>query len=101
MPSGLMSLAKYMAVASPSTVGLVAIMTSWTVSFRRASSSLMHSCSAPTPSMGEIRPCSTWYRPLYSWVRSMDWMSRGLSTTQMTDLSRLGDAQMPHTSPAV
>ena len=43
MPSGLMSLAIYIAVASPSTVGLVAMMTSLTVSFRRASSSLMQS----------------------------------------------------------
>ena len=38
-----MSLAIYIAVASPSTVGLVAMMTSLTVSFRRASSSLMQS----------------------------------------------------------
>ena len=43
MPRGLMSLARYMAVASPSTVGLVAMMTSFTVPSKRASSSFTQS----------------------------------------------------------
>ena len=60
MPMGLMSLARYMAVASPSTVGFMAMMTSFTVpSPRRASSSLTLSCSTPMPSIGLMRPCRT------------------------------------------
>ena len=53
-----------MAVASPSTVGLVAMMTSPTVPSMRASSSLIFSWSGPTPDRGEMAPWSTWYWPL-------------------------------------
>ncbi len=83
-----------MAVASPSMLGLVARITSVTPSAStRASSSFTRSCSGPMPSMGEIAPWSTWYRPANSWVRSTATMSRGSSTTQSTVASRRSSRQ--------
>ena len=46
----------YIAVASPSTLGLVAIMTSLTLSSKRARSSLIFKCSGPIPSTGDMTP---------------------------------------------
>ena len=61
IPSGSSSLARYIAVASPSRLGLVHRMTSFTPSAStRASSSRTRSCSGPTPSNGLSAPCSTW-----------------------------------------
>ena len=54
----------YMAVASPSRVGLVAIINSLTSSWvNRLNNSFSLSWSGPTPFKGDITPCSTWYRP--------------------------------------
>ena len=49
------------AVPSPSTVGLVAMITSlnWPVRTRSTSGSMV-SCSGPIPSNGAIRPSNTW-----------------------------------------
>ena len=92
----------YMAVASPSVSGLVAMMTSWTPPLAtRSTRDLMARSSGPTWFMGEITPWSTWYWPLYSRLRSMAATSLGSATTQMVDGSRLGDAQMGHRPPAV
>jgi hypothetical protein len=66
----------------------------------RWSSSRMRSCSGPTPSIGLIAPCSTWYRPLNSWVFSTATMSRGSSTTQSTVGSRRSSVHSSHTSPS-
>ena len=90
-----------MAVASPSTVGLVAMMTSSTWLSMRANSSLIFSWSGPTPERGEMAPCSTWYRPLYSPALSKANTSLGSSTTQMVDLSRLPLRQTGHSSSSV
>src|SRR6185369_10668288 len=66
---------RYIAVASPSRVGLVARMTSLNGSPSRAaasarsSSSRIRRRSGPTPSIGEIAPWRTWYRPRNSPVR--------------------------------
>jgi hypothetical protein len=88
---------RYIAVASPSRFGFVQRITSRMPSpSRRASSSRMRSCSGPTPSIGLIAPCSTWYRPLNSCVFSTAAMSRGSSTTHTTVASRRSSAQMPH-----
>ena len=54
----------------------------------RASSSPIFRSSGPIPSIGEIAPCRTWYIPLYDPERSIDRMSSGSSTTQMTERSR-------------
>ena len=51
--------------------------------------------------MGDSTPWSTWYRPLYSRLRSMATTSRGSATTQMVLSSRLGEAQMGHRPPLV
>ena len=63
--------ARYIAVASPSSVGFVARMTSTSGSRRLASSarprsSRIFSRSGPMPSIGEIAPWRTWYWPLNS-----------------------------------
>ena len=58
-PSGLSSRARYMAVVSPSTVGLVARITSST-SIMRSSSSRTRRASGPTPSRGESAPPRMW-----------------------------------------
>ena len=53
--------ARYAAVASPSTFGLVARMTSVTVpSARRLMSEAMFSWSGPTPWIGSMTPPRTW-----------------------------------------
>ena len=44
---------------------------------------------------------STWYRPRYSPVASIDAMSCGCSTTQMRPASRRGSLQRAHGSVAV
>jgi len=57
---------------SPSTVGLLARITSEIFSFRSlSSSSFIFRWSGPTPSKGEIAPCNTWYLPLKPPVFSM------------------------------
>src|SRR5262249_18588283 len=100
-PSGLSSRARYIAVASPSMFGFVARITSCTPSSpTRASSSLTFSWSGPMPSIGEIAPSRTWYRPRYSWVRSTATMSRGSSTTHSSVGSRLSSRQYTHSSPS-
>ena len=61
IPSGFNSRAMYMAVVSPSTVGLVAMMTSFTPPcWMRSSSWRMVRSSGPFWLSGEIRPCKTW-----------------------------------------
>ncbi len=63
-PRGLSRRARYMAVASPSRLGLVQRMTSVIPSAStRTSSSRTRSCSGPIPSMGFRAPWSTWYCP--------------------------------------
>src|SRR5260370_4464083 len=65
-PRGLISFETYTAVASPSAVGLVAIMTSETVPLlSRSISPFSFNCSGPTPSKVERAPPRTWQRPLY------------------------------------
>ena len=60
-PSGEISLARYIPVASPSTLGFVATMISAMPSAGiLASSSAIRRSSGPTPSMGEMAPPSTW-----------------------------------------
>ena len=46
--------------------------------------------------MGESTPCSTWYLPRNSRVRSMATTSRASHTTQITEPSRPSSAQMAH-----
>ena len=62
IPSGCRSLEMYSAVASPSTLGLVATMTSMTSlpRSRRASSSATLSSLGPIPPSGSSTPCRTW-----------------------------------------
>src|SRR5262245_29179723 len=58
--------ARYIAVASPSSVGLVAMITSTrglpsrAAESARSSSSRIRRRSGPMPSIGEMAPCSTW-----------------------------------------
>src|SRR5215204_5051619 len=52
------------------------------------------------PSIGEMAPSSTWYRPRYSWVRSTATMSRGSSTTHSSAESRRSSRQYTHSSPS-
>jgi len=60
-PNGFIMRAMYMAVTSPSVLGLVHRITSCTSSgSMRANSSFIFSCSGPTPSSGFIAPSSTW-----------------------------------------
>src|SRR3989442_8021942 len=60
-PSGRRSRVGYIAVASPSRLGLVARIISRTSSERRRfSRSAIFRSSGPIPSIGEIAPCSTW-----------------------------------------
>ena len=60
-PNGCSMRARYMAVTSPSVLGLVHRMTSSMPSgWMRAKSSLTFSCSGPMPSSGLIAPSSTW-----------------------------------------
>src|SRR3954454_9696131 len=94
-PSGPMSLDRYAAVASPSTLGLVASTTSRTspAAARRTSGSTFSS-DGPIPPSGERRPPSTWYIPRYSPVRSMAMMSLASSTTHTRLASRRGLAQI-------
>src|SRR5437660_2914055 len=56
--------------------------------------------SGPTPSMGEITPCRTWYRPWSSAVRSIASTSSGDSTTHTRDGSRRVERQMAPRSPS-
>ena len=59
-PSGFKRRERYIAVASPSTFGSVATMTSSTSPFpTRSNSSLIFSLSGVTPFIGEISPCRT------------------------------------------
>src|SRR3954464_4583167 len=74
-------------------------MTSFTFpSASRGSSSRILSSSGPIPSMGEMDPPRTWYRPRYSRVRSMATTSLGSSTTQRTAGSRRGSRQIRQVS---
>ena len=60
IPKGLINFVKYKLVASPSTEGERAKITSWTSSFvSLCNNSLILISSAPIPSIGEIRPCNT------------------------------------------
>ena len=89
MPNGLMSFVKYKLVASPSTDGFRARITSFILSsVNLFKSSLILISSAPIPSRGEIKPCKTWYKPLYSFVFSIAIRSFDSDTTQIVDLSR-------------
>ena len=61
MPNGFSIRARYIAVTSPSVLGLVHTITSCTPSgSSRANSSFIFSCSGPMPSSGLIAPSSTW-----------------------------------------
>ena len=55
----------------------------------------------PTPSIGEMAPISTWYRPRYSRIDSMVSTSRGSSTTQSSASSREASLQIPQGSTSV
>ena len=93
---------RYTAVVSPSTVGLVATMTSRIPPSRTRDSRLsMRRLAGPTPSIGEITPISTWYRPRYWRVSSMDSRSLGSSTTHSRVRSRSLSAQMPQGTSSV
>src|SRR5829696_2689254 len=93
---------RYIAVASPSSVGFVARITSVNgaesaaASSTRASSSRIFSRSGPMPSMGEIAPWSTWYMPRNSPVRSSARTSSGSSTTHSRRTSRPESRQIGH-----
>src|SRR5260370_32030636 len=87
-----------MAVASPSTLGLVARMISLTPSLTRESSPLIFRSSGPMPCSGESAPISTWYLPLNSRVLSMAATFCGSSTTQITRRSRASLQQNAHGS---
>lgn len=93
------SLAKYVAVASPSRLGFVARMTStiW-LSASLNKSWRMFRCSGPMPSIGFNAPPKMWYLPLNSWVRSIATISLGSSTTQIVFSCLLGLRQMLHSS---
>src|SRR5581483_11254055 len=100
-PTGLRSAATYIAVAFPSRLGLVAMMTSLTPSrSTRSSSSCTRRSSGPIPSSGEIAPPSTWYRPRTTPARSIVAASFGSSTTQSTVRSRLSSRQIRQRSPS-
>ena len=74
-------------------------MTSVTVpSASRARSSRMRRSSGPTPSMGEIAPPRTWYRPRNSRVFSIAKTSLGSSTTHRIDGSRRASRQIRQVS---
>ena len=61
MPSGFSRRTRYRAVASPSTVGLVATMISVVLCrWMRGSSSLIFSISGMMPSCGDMTPWRTW-----------------------------------------
>src|ERR1700682_1440879 len=90
-----------MAVASPSTLGLVARMISLTPSLTRESSPLIFRSSGPMPCSGERAPISTWYLPLNSRVLSMAATFCGSSTTQITRRSRASLQQNAHGSSSV
>ena len=83
MPVGLISLLMYIAVVSPSSVEFVAMITSRTSPSSRRISSFKRMSSGPTPSIGEMAPCSTWYTPPYFPVFSYAARSRGVSTTMI------------------
>ena len=92
----------YMAVASPSVSGLVAMMTSRTPpALTRSSSSRIRMSSGPMWLRGEMTPCSTWYTPAYSRARSMATTSLASATTQITPWSRSSSSQMAHLSRSV
>ena len=84
---------------SPSTVGFVAMMTSFTVpSFSRSIKDAIRSLSGPIPSSGAITPPSTWKSPLYSPKSLIVETSFGCSTTQIVLLSRIASEQIGHGS---
>ena len=56
--------------------------------------------AGPIPSIGEMIPPSTWYKPLYCEVASIDKMSLMFSTTQSVVLSRFGSEQISQISPS-
>ena len=88
-------------MASPSTFGLVARMTSSTPS-RRSIRPSIASWSGPMPRCGESVPPQRRGRGRgYSPVRSIGWMLNGSSTTQMRARSRCGSVQSAHGSTAV
>ena len=88
-PVSLSTLTRYRAVVSPSTVGLVARMTSrMPPRVTRSTRLAIRRLSGPTPSIGEMAPISTWYRPRCSWMDSIVRTSRASSTTQMDVVSR-------------
>src|SRR5437660_441913 len=100
-PRGFRRRARYMAVASPSRLGLVQRITSATPSVSILdSSSRTRSWSGPMPSMGLMAPWRTWYCPRNSWVFSTATMSRGSSTTQTKVGSRLLSVHSSHSSPS-
>ena len=99
--NGLIILAKYCIVTSPSTVGLRAKMISVTLEFNRAINSRILRSSGFMPSSGFILPCNTWYNPLNSLILSMIKTSVGCSTTQMTVRSLLSEEQIGHGSYSV
>ena len=80
---------------SPSTLGVSAKITSVIPSLAmRSIKGLMWSNSGPMPSIGEIKPPSTGYRPLNSRVRSKANKSRESATTQIKPLLRSGLLQI-------
>ncbi len=101
-PESFSAFTRYRAVVSPSTVGLVARITSWTEPRDTRSTRLaIRSWSGPMPSIGEMAPMSTWYSPRCSWMLSMVSTSRGSSTTQMVPRSRCASVQIPQGSTSV
>lgn len=102
IPIGFTSFEMYIAVASPSTLGFVARINSFTVlSPSLDSSSFSFMSSGPIPFIGDIEPCSTWYTPLYSCVLSIAIMSFTSSTTHIWLASLFGFAHIGHGSVSV
>src|SRR5699024_1201537 len=87
-PIGLTSLDIYIAVDSPSKLGFIAKISSFTSSFFKRLIKLgILISSGPMPSIGEIEPCNTWYKPLYSRIFSIAITSLSSSTTQIIERS--------------
>ena len=86
----------------PVIVGFVARTISSTSPFAaRSSRPAMRRSEGSTPSIGESAPPRTWYRPRNSAVRSSERTSTGCSTTQITERSRRGSAQIGQSSSSV
>ncbi len=96
--NGFKTFAINIAVVSPSSVGLVAKITSLIslLFLMFKTSSFMLNCFGPIPLNGEIKPCKTWYLPKKALVLSKLMTSLELSTTHITLLSLFSSEQIEH-----